>query len=370
MRLRQIVTNLVGNAVKFTDDGYVKLHAEKHGDTLSIAVEDTGIGIEQERLEQIFRPFEQADGDISRQFGGTGLGLSISRQLAGLLGGTLSVDSHPGGGSCFTFTMPLRETKGPVPKDPQFKERRIRSKPSACRVLLVEDHDVNRMLMTTMLERCGQSVAVAEDGYEAIAAIEDAAEAGMQFDLVLMDIQMPRCDGYTATRQIRRSGIGPDALPIVALTANAFPEDIAAARQAGMQAHLAKPLVFDDLIGALSQWLPTRIVDAQSAGGLERGEPAGGPDADMIQPSPALARRWEARRSEAIAAVRHALRSNGFARAKADDLARTMHKLAGTAGMFGEDRLGEKARNFERALRSGVDNAVCAKLAEELLQAS
>lgn len=368
LRLRQIVNNLVGNAVKFTDDGNVTVFTERRGDRIVISIEDTGIGIEEHRLEQIFQPFEQADGAISREYGGTGLGLSISRQLADLLGGTLNVDSHPGVGSYFTLILPLKEAAAPAPKKAPARERRVRAKPSASRVLLVEDHDVNRMLMTAMLDKCGQTVVVAEDGYEAIAAVQEAVDLGHQFDLVLMDIQMPRCDGYTAAREIRRMGIAPDALPIVALTANAFPEDVQAARRAGMQAHLSKPVAFEDLIGALSHWLPTRIVDAEYAAGPECSEEPEEINSQAPALSPELLERWNSRRGEAIAQVRNALEHNSFGGDDATQLARTMHKLAGTAGMFGDNELGEKARNFERALRSGIGGAVCVKLAEELLE--
>ena len=373
LRLRQIVNNLVGNAVKFTDDGNVTLSARRGREGfVVIAIEDTGIGIEDTRLEMIFKPFEQADGAISREFGGTGLGLSISRQLADLLGGSLEVRSRVGEGSCFTLRLPAPRAEAPpqphtAPPLQNAGERRERARPAPSRVLLVEDHDVNRMLMTQMLERCGQTVAVAEDGHEAIEAVLEARANAMPFDLVLMDIQMPRCDGYTAARTIRRDGIKADELPIVALTANAFPEDKIAAKRAGMQAHLAKPIVFDDLVAALVTWLPVRIVDEESAAGSDMEGGDGNPGASA---SNELQDRWEMRRSEAIEAVRAVAKGAQLDRDAADQLARTMHKLAGTAGMFGEVQLGEKARNFERALRAGMDRKVCHKLAEELLELS
>jgi CheY-like chemotaxis protein/HPt (histidine-containing phosphotransfer) domain-containing protein len=272
--------------------------------------------------------------------------------------------------------------------------------PQSSRILLVEDHDVNRLLGTEMLERCGQEVSIAQDGNEAIAMVIDSMVRAKPFDLVFMDIQMPGCDGYAATRAIRGEGIEAETLPIIALTANAFPEDIAAAREAGMQGHLAKPLVFADLARTLQRWLPTRIIEApativggQAADETRRDEDAGGaaagsdpvteaaraqrdgeaatspPNGDManapmspapfIPPqshSPALLARWNARRTEAIEAVRAALEDgvlaeNGGTAEARDELARLVHKLAGTAAMFGEAKLGEQAAAFEHALR-------------------
>ena len=136
-----------------------------------------------------------------------------------------------------------------------------------------------------MLERCGQSVAIAHDGNEAIAMVIDSVMRDKPYDLVLMDIQMPGCDGYAATRAIRADGIGPDQIPIIALTANAFPEDIVAAREAGMQAHLAKPLVFADLARALQRWLPTRIVEHDEEQSGDRPEPK-----QLAAPAPTLPR--------------------------------------------------------------------------------
>lgn len=169
---------------------------------------------------------------------------------------------------------------------------------------------------------------------------------------------MPECDGYTATRMIRSSGQAASALPIIALTANAYPEDIAAALEAGMQAHLAKPLAFDELAQALARWMPVRIV-AEEAVPVAR--------TSGLEPSAAMEQRWTERKGEALEAVGAALREDALEGTKIEDLARTVHKLAGTAGMFGEVELGEKAAAFERALRASVEIDVRRKLAQELL---
>jgi len=364
LRLRQIVLNLLGNAVKFTEAGTIRLTWRVTASEVRITIADTGIGISKGRLETIFQPFIQGESDTARRFGGTGLGLSISRQLAGLLGGRIEVASEPGEGSRFTLLLPSRLASPDVtPAQPEPVEPA--DLPAASRILLVEDHDINRTLVGEMLERCGQEVAIAHDGNEAIAMVIDAAMRGNLFDLVLMDVQMPGCDGYAATRAIRAEGIGPDLLPVIALTANAFPEDIAAARAAGMQAHLAKPIALAELVRALQRWLPTRIVEAPSDEAILA-------QRATAEISPRLVARWESRRHEAVEAVRAALRDGTLAAAHlqaaaAQAVAALLHKLAGTAGMFGEAELGESAAALERALAMEQGGETCVTLARELL---
>ncbi len=371
LRLRQILLNLIGNAVKFTENGGIEVAVVREQSQLAISVEDSGIGIDKGRLAVIFDPFIQAEGSTTRRFGGTGLGLSISRQLAELLGGSLSVDSRPGIGSRFTLRIPIIEVDASgIPSRGQHRRATDIVLRRKGRILLAEDHDVNRMLVTAMLEDLGQDVTLAHDGIAAIDAVIEAQGAGEPFDLVLMDIQMPGCDGYAATREIRGHGIGPDRLPIVALTANAYPEDVAAARIAGMQAHLAKPLVFEDLAAVLARWLPMRIV-----GGGENPETRIRRPSDVAQlhsanAKDALDERWKQRRSEAIDAVDAAVQSRAMEGKAVEELARVVHKLAGTAGMFGEEELGSRAAALERALRSSVAADVRLKLAEELLEAA
>jgi PAS domain S-box-containing protein len=382
LRLRQIVLNLLGNAVKFTEAGTIRLSWRREGKEVRITIADSGIGISAGRLETIFQPFVQGESDIARRFGGTGLGLSISRQLASLLGGRIEVESTPGEGSRFTLLLPARIAAPPAaePDDIMPGPLSLRSPagddpapdlPRASRILLVEDHDINRTLVTEMLERCGQEVAIAHDGNEAIAMVIDSILRGQLYDLVLMDVQMPGCDGYAATRAIRAEGIGPDVLPVVALTANAYPEDIAAARTAGMQAHLAKPIALAQLVRALQRWLPTTIVEEPT---VEAARTAAAAAAASL--SPRLVARWEARRHEAVEAVRTALRDGTLAAPQAEAraaerLAMLLHKVAGTAGMFGEAALGEAAAALERALgpeNMGVEaGETCVTLAREWL---
>ncbi|TAD82795.1 MAG: response regulator [Sphingomonadales bacterium] len=200
---------------------------------------------------------------------------------------------------------------------------------------------------------------------------------GRPYDLVLMDVQMPGCDGLAATRAIRDEGIGPALLPVIALTANAYPEDVAAARAAGMQGHLAKPVAFAELARALQRWLPTRIVEAEqpfAALAADRVHPVA--RAAMLARSPQLVSRWRVRRQETVEAVRTALDAGWLAssgplpEAEAGALALLLHKLAGTAAMFGEPKLGEAASALERALGFGADSANLAALATALLSAA
>ncbi len=385
LRLRQIILNLLGNAVKFTDSGTIRLSYRLSDDHLTIAVEDSGIGIDVSRFDTIFSPFSQGGGAATRPSGGTGLGLSISRKLADLLGGTISVESQLGAGSRFTFTLPAvivpPQARPPLP----LPAAQPVALPPAARILLAEDHDVNRLLMCEMLERCGQSVAMAYDGTEAIAMVIESIIRGRPYDLVLMDVQMPGCDGYSAARAIRAEGIGADILPIIALTANAFPADIAAARAAGMQAHLAKPVMMADLARTLQRWLPTRIVEITS----DEAPPPLPAQRTTESPAPRMSARtwqqWLENRTSTLAAVACALAEGGMAAAgsstlgtasgaaseqAARQLMRLVHNLAGSAAAFGEVDLGKRAAALETAMRKGASREVCERLARSLLAAA
>jgi PAS domain S-box-containing protein len=240
VRLRQLLGNLLSNAVKFTATGAVTLRARAVGAggrtrTIRIEVEDTGIGIEEAQIGRLFTPFEQADQSISRRFGGTGLGLAIVQRLVRLHGGRVGVETAPGRGSLFWVELPLAVAAEPAgvaaPAEPAA------AAPGPARVLVVDDVATNRQLIAALLKQRGHAVTLATDGDEAVALATDE-----RFDLILMDVNMPRMDGLSATRAIR-AGHGRSAgVPIVALTANTFPEEIAACRAAGMNGHLAKPI--------------------------------------------------------------------------------------------------------------------------------
>lgn len=257
LRLRQILSNLLSNAVRFTDEGGVSVSLRCVEGKLRFAVCDTGTGIASSMLEQIFDPFTQERNHPTNSRGGTGLGLAISRQLAELMGGRLSVRSEPGEGSVFTLTLPLVGASAP-PQSSQDCSAAITAtlEKRGARVLLAEDYDINRELITEMTRQLGIEIECAEDGVEAVAMVRHAADCGRPYALVLMDLQMPRLDGLEATRELRASGIDEDQLPIIALTANAFADDVENCLAAGMQAHLAKPLAMDRLAEALDKWMP------------------------------------------------------------------------------------------------------------------
>ena len=249
VRIKQILTNLVSNAVKFTGTGFVSLTAGPGPDrdgapTLRFSIEDTGIGFDSETRERLFSRFEQADGAITRRFGGSGLGLAISRQLAEMMGGDLDCESEPGGGSAFILTIPFRPAEAPAAMT-DITADRGNDEDAVVRVLLADDHPVNRKVVEMILAQANIDLTSVENGAEALQACRDG-----EFDIVLMDMQMPVMDGLTATREIRlhEAAMGLTRTPIVMLTANALAEHIAAAEAAGADRHLAKPFDAGELL--------------------------------------------------------------------------------------------------------------------------
>jgi signal transduction histidine kinase/CheY-like chemotaxis protein len=246
-RFRQVVLNLVGNAIKFTEEGGVAVRLDHHAGSnrLEVAVTDTGIGIEPARRARIFEPFRQADGSTTRRFGGTGLGLSISRRLCELLGGGLSLDSTPGMGSTFNAAFhapPVASIEGPAD---------VAGPPSGLHVLLAEDGPDNRRLIEHLLNRLGATVESVENGAEAVERVL----RGDPVDVVLLDMQMPVMDGWEAARRLRNAGC---EVPIIALTANALPGDRAACLEAGCDEYLSKPVRRGDLAAAIAVVLDRR----------------------------------------------------------------------------------------------------------------
>ncbi|MFK7159531.1 response regulator [Marinospirillum sp. MEB164] len=255
-RLRQVLTNLLGNAIKFTDQGEVHLAVHlarcvKNQAWLTFAVRDTGLGMTPEQQERLFQAFTQADTSISRQYGGTGLGLAISQRLVQAMGGeAIQVQSALGEGACFYFTLPLTQCSAEEEQALlQSQEPGPEQLPRLCgHILLVEDNLINQEVACHQLQQLGLDVTLAENGAEALKALHEA-----EFDLVLMDIQMPVMDGYQATQAIRAQG---RTLPIIALTAAAMIEDRQQALDAGMDGHLSKPLAIEELQPLLARWLP------------------------------------------------------------------------------------------------------------------
>jgi len=247
-RLRQILLNLSGNAVKFTERGRVDVRASVlAGDPprLRFEVVDTGIGIAADLRPRLFDRFTQADSSVARRFGGTGLGLAICKRLVELMGGVIGVDSTVGVGSTFWFEVPLAITT-PAVADPAAGAAAVTAQ--SLRILLVDDAEMNRRLALFMLQAAGHQVETAADG---AAAVDAAARAS--FDVILMDVQMPGIDGYEATRQIRALP-GGTAVPVIAMTANVMQEDVDRCFAAGMDAHLSKPIDKAELLKAVSHW--------------------------------------------------------------------------------------------------------------------
>ncbi len=246
LRVYQCLSNLVSNAVKFTNEGVIRVvaSAEKHLDrpvyTVRIEVRDTGIGISKASLSKLFEAYTQADASTARKYGGSGLGLSITQRLTELMGGSVSVTSEEGAGSVFVMTFEAGEVA--QASDDQPEASPANDLPHGVRILLVDDHPVNRKVARLFLEPFGFDITEAVDGQEAL-------DAGMEdYDLVLMDVNMPRLGGIDATRQFRSTEAPGKHVPIIALTADALPEQIEACLGAGMDAHVSKPIVMDTLI--------------------------------------------------------------------------------------------------------------------------
>jgi PAS domain S-box-containing protein len=250
-RLRQVVSNLVSNAIKFTESGRIDVVAARMGDEVRFSVADTGLGMSPDVVETMFEKFAQADVSTTRRFGGTGLGLAICRELTELMGGRIAAESVPGEGSRFTFVLPLPTVSAcaePARCDPAAPERRQRP-----RVLAADDNRVNQLVLTTLLEQAGLDVVVVDNGAEAVEAWSREA-----WDVILMDVQMPVMDGPAATVAIRRreQAEGRRRTPIVALTANAMAHQTAEYLACGMDAVVAKPIVVEALLNTLDALLP------------------------------------------------------------------------------------------------------------------
>ena len=262
-RLRQIITNLIGNAIKFTPTGTITLQIKTDGEdenhiTLRFLVQDCGIGISPDKRELIFERFTQGDSSTTREYGGSGLGLTISRQLAEMMGGTIGVESSEGKGSLFWFTAVLEKTTeeihlpSPIEK-PSGEVSTEKATGNAFRLLLVEDDPTNQLVTTSILAKYGYRVDSADNGREALRMLEH-----QDYALVLMDCMMPLMNGYEVTAVIRdqASAVRDHSLPVIALTANAMREDRDTCLAAGMDDYLSKPVDISDLLAILERWLP------------------------------------------------------------------------------------------------------------------
>jgi signal transduction histidine kinase/ActR/RegA family two-component response regulator len=254
-RMRQVLLNLVFNAVKFTDTGsvHVLIARTGAGDRIRFEVTDTGIGIELDQVERMFEPFVQADVSLTRVYGGNGLGLAIARKLVERMGGEIGADSQPGAGSTFCFELDLPLGAEPAPAHhTRRRDTLMESRPlpaAAPAVLVVEDSPVNRVVATRVVERCGYHVHAVNNGQEALDAL-----SARHYDAILMDCQMPELDGYEATREIRRREGSDRHTPIIAMTAHAMDGDRERCLLAGMDDYIAKPVRGQALAELLARW--------------------------------------------------------------------------------------------------------------------
>jgi signal transduction histidine kinase/DNA-binding NarL/FixJ family response regulator/HPt (histidine-containing phosphotransfer) domain-containing protein len=257
LRLGQVLINLSNNAVKFTAKGSVTIETTLIGETperftLQFAVHDTGIGLSKEQIGKLFKSFSQADSSTTRKFGGTGLGLTISKRLVEMMNGKIWVESEPGKGSSFIFTAEFGhgdEAEITARSSQKGYDEAALTSIQGARILLVEDNEINQQVAKEILENAGFVVDIAEDGKQAVTAVEK-----IPFDLVLMDIQMPVMDGYEATQTIRKNPQFKD-LPILAMSASAMTQDLEESLSVGMNGHVAKPIEMQQLFSALLKWI-------------------------------------------------------------------------------------------------------------------
>jgi PAS domain S-box-containing protein len=373
VRFRQLLTNLIGNAIKFTERGGVRVIARVQelntpSPSLAVAIVDTGVGIPADTLDQIFDPFVQADTSVTRKYGGTGLGLAISRRFASALGGELTVESEYGKGSTFQFTVatgsldgvPMQHLTDQVAKIWESDDQGdISGELPPARILVVDDGDSNRKLISLVLSRAGALVHVARNGQAAVEAAKQHP-----FDLILMDIQMPVMDGYTATRLLRSGGFES---PIIALTADAMKGTEAKCRDAGCTAFLTKPIDMDQLIQSVSAVLHDQgLVSVPSAD--PNPQPTQAPGVSPLHSSlPTddpefceIIAEFEVRLKQQLEEMRRALQECDFKR-----LSELAHWLKGAGGTAGFHAFTEPAAQLQQLAAAGhsIDSMSC-QLAE------
>jgi PAS domain S-box-containing protein len=352
-RLRQVLANLVGNAVKFTSEGSVQMSAfasqrVDNGVKVRFEVKDTGVGISEENRHRLFEAFTQADLSTTRRFGGTGLGLSISQQLTRLMGGSINVVSQLGEGSSFSFevTFPLAESSAEQPAIQKVADTSTNVALSGS-VLLAEDNEVNQQVASLFLQRLGFDVTVANNGQEAIDALQ-----AKEFDVVLMDCQMPVLDGYEATRKIRKME-GPNAnIPIVAVTASAMPEERKRCFDAGMNDFISKPIFPGTLNEALKRAMNNRNADRGYTESLHAA--MGGSMSRLID---VYAESAELQ----LETIARSLKTGDV-----DTAVRAAHTLKGGSSAVAADRMTDYARRIESALRE-QDTAQAIDLCREAI---
>ena len=358
-RLRQVLLNLLNNAVKFTPAGAVTLTVRYEGESptgarLRFEVSDTGIGIPKHKNHRLFKRFSQMDGSIQREFGGTGLGLAICKRLIELMGGEIGVHSEPGQGSTFWFTLTLPCAEKGEPADSPANAV-CRGTGLGARILLVEDVEMNQELARAMLEAAGHNVDVVADGADAVMAVQ-----ARTYDLVLMDVQMPGMDGITATKHIRELDHAARDLPIVAMTANVLPTQVAQTRQAGMDDHIRKPFKRLDLYAVVERWTSRSRHPAQALGKAITPEAA--EDVCDREVFAGILEMMGRERTMALLdklahEIEARLGEDGISGADPIRTAQDAHALASAAGMLGFAALSNLCRGLESACESQADLA-------------
>lgn len=366
-RLRQVISNLLSNAIKFTTQGHIKLTAEiaktpdndelerlfpEEGNWIRITVSDTGIGIPAEKINHIFSPFTQADESITRQYGGTGLGLAICSHLTEAMGQRIKVSSilHKGTEFSFLLYAPEKSPNLSFSDDlTEYNENSIHF--HGGHIMLVDDNPVNREIAQAILEEHGLKVSPFENGLLAVNALENK-----EFDLILMDIQMPVMDGITATKTIRSSTLSQCKIPIIAMTAHAAREDITKSLTAGMNGHLTKPIQPEKLVRELSQWLahetkekPKQVASkTPQISGLvvEEALQRANNNVDLFNK---ITERFSHQHQYDIRLLQEHFGRNQFA-----DIQKIAHKLKGSSLSIGAKDLAEAAHNLESCCKRGT----------------
>lgn len=358
LRLNQILTNLVGNAIKFTESGYIGITVEKVESGLRFSVEDTGIGIPQEKSDHIFKSFKQGNEDTTKKYGGTGLGLAISKELIELMDGTIKVISKVGLGTIFYFTIPLKIPKsidvGEKIKTTQFQVEDVKG----MKILVAEDNEVNQLLMEELLQELKATVELASNGYEVIELLRD-----QEFDCILMDVSMPELDGIETTRIIRETH-DELILPIIAVTAYASEEYKEILLDAGMNAYISKPVDAKTLSRVLGKYYK---VDCESRVEMEKEGFDFSRVEEILKGNKSLVIELADKLVKGITQEIIPGISSAIEKADLEEALRLSHKVKGSVSNFGESSLLSCTVDLDRSLKE-KDILLCNKLLNALRQ--